>query len=45
MAWATTVTGSPHFVWEQKLKITKTALKEWSKRPESNPNTQRKELV
>ena len=45
MAWATTVIGSPHFVWEQKLKITKTTLKEWSKRPESNPNTQRKELV
>ena len=45
MAWATTVIGSPQFVWEQKLKITKTTLREWIKRPESNPNTQRKELV
>jgi hypothetical protein len=45
LAWSTSVTGSPNFVWEQKLKITKKALKEWSKLPVSNPNTQRKELV
>jgi ribonuclease HI/exonuclease III len=44
-AWSTPVNGSPNFVWEQKLKITKKALKEWSKLPESNPNTQRKESV
>jgi exonuclease III len=44
-AWSTPVTGSPNFVWEQKLKITKKSLKEWCKFPESNPNTQRKELV
>jgi hypothetical protein len=29
----------------KNLKITKKALKEWSKLPESNPNTQRKESV
>jgi hypothetical protein len=28
LAWSTSVTGSPNFVWEQKLKITKKSLKE-----------------
>jgi len=37
--------GSPNYVWEQKLKITKKALKEWSKLPTNTPNNQRKEPV
>jgi hypothetical protein len=45
LALSTSVTGSPNFVWEQKLKITKKSLKEWRKLLENNPNTQRKELV
>jgi len=30
-AWSILVTGSPSFVWEKKLKITKRALKKWIK--------------
>jgi len=45
LAWSTSITGSLNYVWEQKLKITKKILKEWSKLPLSNPNTQRKESV
>ena len=35
--------GSPSFVWEQKLKATKVALKDWIKNPIKTPTTQRKE--
>ena len=35
--------GSPSFVWEQKLKATKVALKEWIKNPVKTLTTQRKE--
>ena len=42
-AWSTPVRGSPSFVWEQKLKATKVALKDWIKKPVKTPTTQRKE--
>ena len=29
--WALEVWGSPHFVWESKLKSLRTAIKEWAK--------------
>ena len=45
MAWNTTVNGSPNYVWEQKLKVTKRALKEWSKLPTNTPKDQRIEAV
>jgi hypothetical protein len=44
-AWATPVTGSPSFVWEQKLKTTKSALKEWLKSPSNPYSAKRKEVV
>eukprot|EP00253_Pinus_taeda_P026917 PITA_26917 len=40
-AWASSITSSPSFVWEQKLKLTKKALKEWIKKPVHNPASQR----
>jgi hypothetical protein len=30
-AWNCWIKGSPNFIWEQKLKITKNSLKEWAK--------------
>eukprot|EP00253_Pinus_taeda_P017122 PITA_17122 len=44
-AWMTEVIGSPSFVWEQKLKNTKKALKDWIKKSTQSPNRQRKEAV
>lgn len=44
-AWDTSITGSPSFVWEQKLKLTKKALKDWIKKPAPNPITLRVAIV
>eukprot|EP00253_Pinus_taeda_P008465 PITA_08465 len=44
-AWRMEVYGSPSFVWEQKLKNVKTALKAWIKKSMQPPNRQRKEAV
>jgi len=44
-AWDKTFTGSPSYVWEQKLKATKQALKNWIKKPGPSPTEQRKESV
>eukprot|EP00253_Pinus_taeda_P022852 PITA_22852 len=44
-AWVKPVTGSSSDVWEQKLKATKFALKEWIRKPAPNPSSQRKEIV
>eukprot|EP00253_Pinus_taeda_P006193 PITA_06193 len=44
-AWRMEVNGSPSFVWEQKLKNVKTALKAWIKNSMQSPNRQRKEAV
>eukprot|EP00253_Pinus_taeda_P032424 PITA_32424 len=44
-SWAKPVTGSSSYVWEQKLKATKLALKEWIRKPAPNPTSQRKEIV
>eukprot|EP00253_Pinus_taeda_P017553 PITA_17553 len=44
-AWVKPITGSPSYIWEQKLKATKYALKEWIKKPDPNPAYQRKEAV
>jgi ribonuclease HI/exonuclease III len=44
-AWAKAFTGSSSYVWEQKLKATKQALKEWIKTPAPTPINTRKEAV
>eukprot|EP00253_Pinus_taeda_P009869 PITA_09869 len=44
-SWAKSFTGSSSYVWEQKLKATKQALKEWIRKPAPNPTSQRKEIV
>eukprot|EP00253_Pinus_taeda_P019238 PITA_19238 len=44
-AWGKPVWGSPSYVWEQKLKATKLALKNWAKKPVHTPTEQRKEAV
>eukprot|EP00253_Pinus_taeda_P028388 PITA_28388 len=44
-AWAKSFSGSSSYVWEQKLKATKQALKEWIKKPVPTPTSQRKEAV
>ena len=43
--WSTSVIGSPSYVWEQKLKATKLALKEWVKSPSNSPTALRKVVV
>lgn len=40
-SWNTPIAGSPSFVWEQKLKLTKKALKVWIKKPAPNPTSLR----
>eukprot|EP00253_Pinus_taeda_P020488 PITA_20488 len=44
-AWAKPFSGSFSYIWEQKLKATKLALKEWIKKPDPTPTNQRKEAV
>jgi len=44
-AWDESFSGSPSYVWEQKLKATKYALKNWIKKPVHTPTEQRKESV
>lgn len=43
--WKTDVSGSPSFVWEQKMKNTKKALKEWIKKSTNTPTSQRREAT
>ena len=44
-AWAQYVDGSPSFVWEQKLKNTKYALKNWAKNTLNTPTSSRQDKV
>jgi hypothetical protein len=44
-AWDKAYTGSSSYIWEQKMKATKQALKEWIKTPASTPFNARKEAV
>eukprot|EP00253_Pinus_taeda_P024453 PITA_24453 len=44
-AWQMDVNGSPSYVWEQKLKKVKSALKLWIKKSIQSPNRQRKEAI
>ena len=44
-AWDIPVFGSLNYVWERKLKNTKTALKDWIKLSQSNPLSERKEAL
>lgn len=44
-AWAKSFSGSPSYVWEQKIKSTKQALKEWIRKPTPTPTSIRKEAV
>ncbi|WP_151816483.1 hypothetical protein, partial [Acinetobacter seifertii] len=43
--WAKPFSGSSSYIWEQKLKATKHALKEWIKNPNPTPTNQIKEAV
>lgn len=42
-AWSIHVLGLPSYIWEQKIKATNTALKQWIKNPTYSPTTQRKQ--
>ena len=43
--WSQYMDGYPSFVWEQKFKRTKYALKAWIKKPLTTPTSSRKESV
>ena len=43
--WSQYIDGSPSYVWEQKLKRTKYALKAWIKKTLINPSSSRIESV
>ena len=43
--WSQFIVDSPSYVWEQKLKLTKTALKSWIKAPLQNPTRFRVDIV
>eukprot|EP00253_Pinus_taeda_P018178 PITA_18178 len=45
VAWAKSFSGSSSYIWEQKLKATKHALKEWIKKTDPTPTNQIKEAV
>ena len=40
-AWSIPVIGSPYFVWERKLKNTKSVLKDWIKQSLQSPSSDR----
>ena len=44
-SWTIPVTWSSSYVWEQKLKNTKFALKEWVKHSITSPSSDRKEAL
>ena len=43
--WSQFIDGSPSYVWEQKMKLTKIALKSWIKSPLQNPTRNKVETV
>lgn len=45
IAWEKDILGSPRYVWEQKIKNTKKALKEWVKKDANSLISQRKEAT
>ena len=44
-AWSIPITRSPNYVWERKLKNTKSVLKEWVKHSLKNSISDRKEAL
>ena len=44
-AWSLPVNGSPNYVWERKVKNTKSTLKEWVNNSLKNPISDRKEAL
>jgi hypothetical protein len=44
-SWARSFSGSSSYVWEQKLKATKQALKDWIKKLAPTPTGKRREAV
>ena len=44
-AWSIPISGSPNFVWEEKLKNTKCPLKDWIKQYSLSPFNVRKQVV
>lgn len=46
LTWSQPFEGSPYFIWEQKLKNTKFALKSWAKKKSlSTPMSTRQKVV
>ena len=43
--WSQYIDGSPSYVWEQKLKKTKVALKKWVKNTLNTPTNNKQEKV
>ena len=44
-SWVVYIEGSPSFIWEQKLKNTKIALKNWTKKSLNSPISSRQKHV
>ena len=44
-AWSSPISRSPSYVWEQKLKATKIALKDWIKNLNNTPSYHIKEII
>jgi len=44
-AWTTSISRSPNFVWESKLKAVKISLKEWVKKSYTAPHQEKQERL
>jgi hypothetical protein len=44
-AWTTSISGSPNFVWESKLKAVKISLKDWVKKSYTAPHQEKQERL
>jgi hypothetical protein len=43
--WTTSISGSPNFVWQSKLKAVKISLKEWVKKSYISPHQEKQERL
>ena len=44
-AWSCFIPGSPAYIWEQKLKRVKSALKQWAMKHYHEPKNRKLELI
>jgi hypothetical protein len=42
--WKTWIIGSPNFIWEQKLKLVKSAIKDWAKIHYISPTKEKEQI-